>query len=354
MVLPLPWGRGVIVCGAADRRAAEGWQSGLPTIAAALTDAADLADRLCAMMLRTGLRRGHPAAAPALRAVLRWRARAGRRSPAACAERRGIEATPRPAGPLLWLHAASVGETVSVLPVLSALATRAHATVLLTTGTVTSAALLARRLPELGLERRVLHRFVPLDVPAWTGRFLAHWRPDAAGFVVAAGLLRLATTLEAGAPLPPQDELRDITVVSLDLRVYAFDGVRPDPIPQPKLAAMLAAHVRQALTGAKIQIAEQPLAVVPRLIVQLDLVRTPAAPGFVAVGSRIEYSDRVLLQRRRGDRPAYHAALWSDHQTDLVAEPEIEDSVWRMVANGVERFLYARRSAEHLRSVRDK
>ena len=54
---------------------------------------------------------------------------------------------------------------------------------LITTGTVTSAALLAQRLPELGLADRVLHRFVPLDVPAWVARFLDHWRPDAAAFV---------------------------------------------------------------------------------------------------------------------------------------------------------------------------
>ena len=53
---------------------------------------------------------------------------------------------------------------------------------LLTTGTVTSAALLAERLPALGLHR-VLHRFVPLDVPGWAARFLDHWRPDAAGSI---------------------------------------------------------------------------------------------------------------------------------------------------------------------------
>jgi 3-deoxy-D-manno-octulosonic-acid transferase len=122
-------------------------------------------------------------AAPALRLLLRRRLRRGKEIAGRLAERRGIDATPRPAGKLLWLHAASVGETVSILPVLGALAMQAPAlTVLLTTGTVTSARLLARRL-EAGLEERVLHRFVPLDVPAWVARFLDHWRPDAAGFV---------------------------------------------------------------------------------------------------------------------------------------------------------------------------
>lgn len=120
-------------------------------------------------------------AAPALRLMLARRAARGKEIAARLPERRGIDATTRPPGRLLWLHAASVGESVSVLPVLAALP--CAITVLMTTGTVTSAALLARRLPELGLDRRVIHRFVPLDVPAWTAAFLDHWRPDAAGFV---------------------------------------------------------------------------------------------------------------------------------------------------------------------------
>jgi 3-deoxy-D-manno-octulosonic-acid transferase len=122
-------------------------------------------------------------AAPALRLMLRRRLASGREVAGRLGERRGIDPTPRPPGRLIWLHAASVGETLSLLPVLAALAARAPATLLMTTGTVTSADTLARRLPELGLQGRVLHRFVPLDVPAWTARFLDHWRPDVAGFV---------------------------------------------------------------------------------------------------------------------------------------------------------------------------
>jgi 3-deoxy-D-manno-octulosonic-acid transferase len=121
-------------------------------------------------------------AGPILRLSLRRRAARGKEIPARLPERWGMDATPRPPGRLIWLHAASVGETMSILPVLSALAA-SGVTILLTTGTVTSAELLAQRLPELGLSDRVLHRFAPLDVPAWAARFLDHWRPDAAGFV---------------------------------------------------------------------------------------------------------------------------------------------------------------------------
>jgi 3-deoxy-D-manno-octulosonic-acid transferase len=119
--------------------------------------------------------------APVLRVNLNRRAASGREVAERLAERRGIDSTPRPAGPLLWMHAASVGETMSILPVLNAL--RQRTKVLLTTGTATSQALLDKCLPELGLDGDVLHRFAPLDVPSWIARFLSHWQPDAACFV---------------------------------------------------------------------------------------------------------------------------------------------------------------------------
>jgi 3-deoxy-D-manno-octulosonic-acid transferase len=123
-------------------------------------------------------------AEPGLRLLLADRARRGKELGARLAERRGREAMPRPPGRLLWLHAASIGETLSVLPVLTALAEAVpNLSVLITTGTVTSAELLAARLPQLGLAGRVVHRFAPWDVPRWVGRFLEHWRPDAAAMV---------------------------------------------------------------------------------------------------------------------------------------------------------------------------
>ena len=115
-------------------------------------------------------------AAPALRRMLARRVVRGKEDPARLNERFGIASLPRPEGRLIWVHAASVGETMSVLPVIHALAGRAQ--VLLTTGTLTSARLAAARLP--GFAR---HQFLPLDHPAWVARFMDHWRPDAAVFV---------------------------------------------------------------------------------------------------------------------------------------------------------------------------
>ncbi len=120
--------------------------------------------------------------APLLPLHLALRARRGREWPSRLRERRG-EGAARPPGRLFWIHAASVGESLSVLPVIEAMAARDPGLhLLVTTGTVTSAELLARRLPE-ALRERVTHRFVPLDVPAWVARFLDGWRPDAAAFV---------------------------------------------------------------------------------------------------------------------------------------------------------------------------
>ncbi len=121
------------------------------------------------------------AAAPLLRVLLHRRVAAGKEVANRLPERRGIDPTPRPEGRLLWLHAASIGEALSVLPVLQAMP--ADIFTLFTTGTMTSARLLAQRIPAEGLEARVMHRFVPLDVPAWVARFLDYWRPDLAAFV---------------------------------------------------------------------------------------------------------------------------------------------------------------------------
>ncbi len=142
-------------------------------------------------------------AAPILRRQLHTRASMGKELSARLGERRGHDRTLRPKGRLVWLHAASVGETISILPVIAALlAEDPSVSVLVTTGTVTSAQLLFRRLPEFGAPGRVLHRFAPLDVPRWARRFVAHWRPDVAGFVeseIWPNLLRTCRT--AGVPL---------------------------------------------------------------------------------------------------------------------------------------------------------
>jgi 3-deoxy-D-manno-octulosonic-acid transferase len=118
-------------------------------------------------------------AAPLAPLMLAWRTRRGKEEEARRMERYGEAAIPRPNGFLAWFHAASVGETNAVLPVIEAVAA-AHPQVrsLLTTGTVTSAKLARARLPE-----GAIHQYVPLDHQDYVQRFLEHWRPDLAVFV---------------------------------------------------------------------------------------------------------------------------------------------------------------------------
>ena len=104
------------------------------------------------------------------------RRRRGREHAERWPERFGQAGRDRPAGTLIWLHGASVGEALSALPLIDRLRQRLPAaTVLLTTGTVSSAALLETRLPA-----GALHQFVPVDLPRAIERFLDHWRPDLA------------------------------------------------------------------------------------------------------------------------------------------------------------------------------
>jgi 3-deoxy-D-manno-octulosonic-acid transferase len=118
------------------------------------------------------------AAAPPLASrLLAWRLKRGKEHPARLAERYGEASLPRPTGPLIWLHGASVGEMLAVIPLIERIRAQNFA-VLVTSGTVTSAALAEQRLPA-----GAFHQFIPLDAPRFVGRFLDHWRPDLALFV---------------------------------------------------------------------------------------------------------------------------------------------------------------------------
>jgi len=111
--------------------------------------------------------------------LLHARAAQGKEEPSRIGERLGRSSASRPAGDLVWLHGVSVGESLSLLPLIAALRTRRpELAILVTSSTVTSAALLAKRLPH-----GVLHQYAPLDTPRATRRFLDHWRPAAALFV---------------------------------------------------------------------------------------------------------------------------------------------------------------------------
>jgi 3-deoxy-D-manno-octulosonic-acid transferase len=117
-------------------------------------------------------------ARPVAPLLLGLRARRGKEEPLRRNERLGQPCIKRPPGRLAWFHAASVGETNAVLPLIAALAQeRPSLSFLLTTGTVTSAKLAAGRLGP-----RAIHQYAPLDAPQYVASFLEHWRPDLAVF----------------------------------------------------------------------------------------------------------------------------------------------------------------------------
>jgi 3-deoxy-D-manno-octulosonic-acid transferase len=117
-------------------------------------------------------------ASPLAPVLLRARAGRGKEDPARMGERMGQSQTARPEGTLVWVHGASVGESLSALPLIERILEKEGTRVLVTSGTVTSARILAARLPA-----GAIHQFVPLDTPRAVARFLDHWRPQAGLFV---------------------------------------------------------------------------------------------------------------------------------------------------------------------------
>jgi len=118
-------------------------------------------------------------ATPLAPLLLRQRAARGKEEPARMGERLGNTSVARPEGRLIWVHGASVGESVAVLPLIERLLTEPKTRVLVTSGTVSSATILKRRLPD-----GAIHQYVPLDTPSAVTRFLDHWKPDAGLFVM--------------------------------------------------------------------------------------------------------------------------------------------------------------------------
>ncbi|MDO9564017.1 MAG: 3-deoxy-D-manno-octulosonic acid transferase [Bradyrhizobium sp.] len=114
---------------------------------------------------------------PLAPALIRQRLKQGKEDPARVGERRGVSADVRPNGPLVWIHGASVGEVLAAAGLIERLRAL-NLQILLTSGTVTSAAIVARRFPA-----DIIHQYVPYDSPRYVARFLDHWRPSLALFI---------------------------------------------------------------------------------------------------------------------------------------------------------------------------
>ena len=135
---------------------------------------------------------------PLIEGVLSRRLAQGTEDPDRVGERRGIAALARPEGSLVWMHAASVGESIALLPLIERLLEhRPDLHLLMTTGSVTSAEMMTRRLPD-----GVIHQFVPVDRQAWVTRFLDHWQPGLAIWIESDLWPNLVLeTLKRGVPM---------------------------------------------------------------------------------------------------------------------------------------------------------
>src|SRR6202021_2336024 len=128
------------------------------------------------MTLRT-YRRLSAAVALLAPALIKRRVKQGKEDPARIGERRGMSRDTRPHGPLVWIHGASVGEVLAAAALIERLRAL-NIRILLTSGTVTSASIVAKRFPP-----DIIHQYVPYDSPRYVARFLDHWRPSLALFI---------------------------------------------------------------------------------------------------------------------------------------------------------------------------
>ena len=150
-----------------------------------------------------------------------WRASRGKEETARRGERYGKTPMERPPGQLIWMHAASVGETIAVVPLIEHILDY-EINVVLTTVTVTSAQVAKERLGE-----RVVHQYVPLDLKPAVSRFLDHWLPDLA--IIAESEIWPMTILELGARRVPQvlvnGRLSDNSFASWKKRSYLAEAL---------------------------------------------------------------------------------------------------------------------------------
>src|ERR1700676_1045290 len=114
---------------------------------------------------------------PLAPALIKRRLKLGKEDPARIGERRGMSRDIRPHGPLVWIHGASVGEVLAAVALIEKLRAL-NIRILLTSGTVTSSAIVAKRFPA-----DIIHQYVPYDSPPYVARFLDHWRPSLALFI---------------------------------------------------------------------------------------------------------------------------------------------------------------------------
>jgi 3-deoxy-D-manno-octulosonic-acid transferase len=232
---------------------------------------------------------------PMIGAYVAWRASKGKEDRTRRRERYGLAGKERPIGPLIWVHAASVGETIAVVPLVQHILGYG-VNVVLTTGTVTSAHVAEER-----LGGGVIHQYVPLDLKPAVSRFLDHWQPDLA--IIAESEIWPMTILELGARRVPQvlvnGRLSDRSFKSWKKRAYLAEALFEN------LAHVVA---QSEADGERFQaLGARPVTVSGNL--KVDTVPPPADEKALAA-----------LQRQIGRRPTWAAVSTHEGEEAVAAE----------------------------------
>ena len=256
-------------------------------------------------------------------------------------ERLGRATQDRTEGRLIWFHAASVGESLSVLALITRMGVNLpDAHFLITSGTATSATLIAQRMPP-----RCVHQFAPLDAPAPLRRFLKHWHPDAAVFVESELWPQmLRRTHAAGATMALVNaRMSERSLASWAKRprlaaylLEVFDLILTQNEAMAKSMVRIHAPAERVARGQNLKSFAGPLPQDNALITQ---TRTAlgSRPVWVAASTHAGEEEIILAAHKklRETHPDLHLILVPRH-------PERGDEVLQLIANtGME---YARRS----------
>jgi 3-deoxy-D-manno-octulosonic-acid transferase len=253
-------------------------------------------------------------AGPLLRLSLSRRAAKGREDKARLRERFGRASLKRPQGHLVWVHAASVGETLSVLPLLEDILTsRPAQSILLTTGTLTSARLVAKFQTEHpDLRARLKHQFSPLDRSAYVAAFLNHWQPNAALWVES----------EIWPNLILACTQRDIPLVMLNGRLSARSFARWQK---------LSGTARHLLGGFSLLMAQDATTASRLQGLGLEQIKTPGNLKLDAPALGADETELAALRSTFGDRPLWLGA--STHANEELSLGQAHRMIKASLAN---------------------
>ncbi len=231
--------------------------------------------------------------------TLNRRLAAGKENPTRIDERRGIASAPRPDGQLIWFHAASVGESLSLIDLITRLLhDDPGLNILITTGTQTSAELLEKRLPE-----GATHQFVPIDARPFVRKFLDHWKPDIAVW----------TESELWPGLIHETHLRGVEMVLLNARMSEASF---------KKWRWLRGTVRSLLGRFRLLLVQDDLTLKRLKTLGADPDKMSVNGSLKQSGGALPYNeiDRAALAESLGSRPVWLAASTHPGEEEIAVE----------------------------------